>query len=346
MAEPDQQPTDPAPASDDELLLAAITALDGRPAWLFTVAATWGSSPRPAGSLLLVNADGRETGSVSGGCVEADLARRSAAGEFDNGPLPRLIRYGVDADDARRFGIPCGGQLDLLVERIEDPTPWRLLQQRVAARGSLRRRLCLATGEASLHRLPDNAAEPTRFQFDGETAERTFGPRLQLLIIGAVHITRHLVPIARALGYRVIVCDPRRERLAEFVGLGAETDHRMPDDCVRDRTDDARSAVVALTHDPKLDDMALMEALTSRAFYVGALGSRRTQQARKERLLSLGVAPRQAERLHGPVGLPLGGRTPAEIAVSIAAELVAVQHGRDGREGVPNTHTGVTLRTP
>jgi len=142
-----------------------------------------------------------------------------------------------------------------------------------------------------------------------------------------VHITRHLVPMARALGYRVIVCDPRRERLAELAGLGAELDPRMPDDCVRDLADDPRSAVVTLTHDPKLDEMALMEALGGEAFYVGALGSQRTQAARRQRLEDLGVTPAQALRLRGPVGLPLGGRRPAEIAVSIAAELVAVRHG-------------------
>jgi xanthine dehydrogenase accessory factor len=323
------------PVSDDERLLAAIVALGERPGWLFTVAATWGASPRPPGSLLLLDADGRETGSVSGGCVEADLLRRVRDGEFDAAPLPRLISYGVDSDEALRFGIPCGGRLDLLVERIEDPAPWRLLEERVIARASLRRRLCLTTGEASLHLAASTGADDAIFHFDGSTAERTFGPCLRLVVIGAVHITRHLVPMARALGYRVIVCDPRRERLAELAGLGAELDPRMPDDCVRDLADDPRSAVVTLTHDPKLDEMALMEALGGEAFYVGALGSQRTQAARRQRLEDLGVTPAQALRLRGPVGLPLGGRRPAEIAVSIAAELVAVRHGgatarRDG----------------
>jgi xanthine dehydrogenase accessory factor len=262
---------------------------------------------------------------VSGGCIEADLVSRAHAGELDAEPLPRVISYGVDAADASRFGIPCGGRLDLLVERIGDLAPWRLLQERVAQRLSLRRRLCLATGEASLHPIPADASETDAFHFDGATAERAFGPRLQLIVIGAVHIAHHLVPIARALGYRVVVCDPRRERLADLDGLGAELDGRMPDDCVRALADDPRSAIVALTHDPKLDEMALMEALGSRAFYVGALGSERTQQARRERLLSLGVAPEHVRRLHGPVGLSLGGRTPAAIAVSIAAELIAVR---------------------
>jgi xanthine dehydrogenase accessory factor len=332
------------PASDDEVLLDAIAALGERPAWLFTVAATWGASPRPAGSLLLVDADGRETGSVSGGCVEADLVRRVGGGEFGQGPLPRLLRYGVDAADAARFGMPCGGRLDLIVERIIDPTPWQVLHERVAARGSLRRRVCLTTGEASLHPLDTHGStdhpEPAPFTFDGRTAERTFGPRLQLIIIGAVHITRHLVPIARALDYRVVVCEPRRERHADLAGLGAVLDARMPDDCVRALADDPRSAVVALTHDPKLDEMALMEALGSRAFYVGALGSRRTQEARRERLLGLGLTPAQVARLHGPVGLPLGGRTPAAIAVSIAAELVAIREGGGGNHRPRDTGAG------
>jgi xanthine dehydrogenase accessory factor len=312
--------------SDDERLLAAILALDGRRGWLFTVLATWGSAPRPPGSLLLLDANGGETGSVSGGCVEADLASRMRAGEFSDSQLPRKLSYGVDAEDARRFGIPCGGRLDLLVEAISDPTPWRIIQRRVLDRGLMRRSVCLATGEASLHLPAEHEPAPATFHCDEQRVARTFGPALRLLIIGAVHITQHLVPIARALGYRVVVCDPRPERLGELSGLGAELDRRMPDDSVRALANDPSCAVVALTHDPRLDDMALMEALDSAAFYVGALGSRRTQQARRERLAQLGLDASRIERLHGPVGLPLGGRLPAEIAVSIAAELIAARN--------------------
>ena len=312
-------------SSDDDAIVDALCALDQCIGWLFTVAATWGSSPRPAGSLLLIDADGRETGSVSGGCVEADLVERCRRGEFD-ATCPALISYGVDADDARRFGLPCGGRLKLIVERIDDPRPWRLLARQVAARDVVERRLCLDSAEVSLHRAPP--PEIPDFTFAERTACRLFGPRLQLIVIGAVHITHHLLPIAQALGYRVVVCDPRRERLAEFAATGAELDSRMPDDCVRALADDARSAVVALTHDPKLDDMALMEALTCRAFYVGALGSRRSQQSRRERLSQLGLPADAIARLHGPVGLDLGGKTPAEIAVAIAAELIACRYGR------------------
>lgn len=315
---------DAAPASDDERLLAAILALDGRPGWLFTVVATWGASPRPPGAMLLLDADGQETGSVSGGCVEDDLRRRVRSGEFDAG-LPRLLSYGVETEDAARFGIPCGGRLDVLVEVITEPAPWRLLRRAISERRRLRRRVCLATGEASLHKVPGAATAPGTFRFDGETLERDFGPGLRIIIIGAVHITRHLLPMARALGYDVVVCDPRPGRLVELTALGATLDGRMPDDCVRDLADDPSSAVVALTHDPRLDDMALMEALGSRAFYVGALGSSRTQAARRERLKQLGLSEAQVQRLHGPVGLPLGGRLPAEIAVSIAAELIRVR---------------------
>jgi len=313
-------------SSDDETILDMLCALDQGAGWLFTVAATWGSSPRPVGSLLLIEADGRETGSVSGGCVEADLVERSCRGEFDV-ICPGLISYGVDADDARRFGLPCGGRIDLIVERIDDPAPWRRLAGRVAARSIVQRCLCLDTAEVSLNRYPP--PETPDFAFTQRIACRLFGPRLQLIVIGAVHIARHLLPIALALGYRVVVCDPRRERLVEFEETGAELDRRMPDDCVRALADDPRSAVVALAHDPKLDDMALMEALTCRAFYVGALGSRRSQQARRERLGELGLPAEAIARLHGPVGLDLGGKTPAEIAVAIAADLIACRHGRE-----------------
>jgi len=310
--------------SDDERILAALAGLSA-PGWLFTVAATWGASPRPPGSLLLIDGNGRETGSVSGGCVEADLVDRVRRGDFDQGE-PRLISYGVDADEARRFGLPCGGRLDLIVERIDETSSWRILKDRVADRGVMLRQLCLDTGEASLH--PETSLDTAEFSVEQRTVRRLFGPRLQLIIIGAVHITEFLEPIARSLGYRVIVCDPRPERLSDYQAAGIDTDARMPDDCVRALADDPRSAVVALTHDPKLDDMALMEALLGRAFYVGALGSRRTQAARRQRLAELGLPAEAIARLRGPVGLPLGGKTPAEIAVSIAAELVATRYER------------------
>jgi xanthine dehydrogenase accessory factor len=310
--------------SPDEAILSAICAQrPGEVSWLFTVAATAGSSPRPPGSLLLVDAVGRQTGSVSGGCVEDDLVARVRAGQFDDGG-PQLISYGITREEAQRFGLPCGGRLDLLVERVEELAQWRILREAVAGRRTLARRVGRKTGEISLHPAGDG---PT-FLFEPAYVTRVFGPVWQILVIGATQIARFLAPIAHGLGYRVLVCEPRREQAQGWNLAEAELDARMPDDVVKAYGDDARSAVVALTHDLRLDDMALMEALSSRAFYVGALGSRRSQESRRSRLATLGLSPDAISRLRGPVGLPLGGRTPPEIAVAIAADLIAVRHQR------------------
>lgn len=322
--------------TDDEILDAVCALPDGAPAWLFTVVGTWGSSPRPPGSLLLIDGHGRQTGSVSGGCVEQDLVERVRGGRVAGG-TPASISFGADPGESARLGLPCGGRLDLMVERVEASAQWHLLRQRVAAREAVERRVCLRTGEVSLH-----AADPRdAFRLEpGASLSRVFGPRWQMVIIGATHIARFLVPIVQSLSYRTVVCDPREDQREAWDLSGTELDPGMPDDVVAARADDPRSAVVALTHDPKLDDLALMQALTGRAFYVGALGSRRTQQSRRARLAELGLAPEQIARLHGPVGLPIGGRTPPEIAVAIAAEIVAIRYGRDrvlaedGRFGV------------
>lgn len=310
-------------SADQEVLRALAEWPASQGVDLFTVARTWGSSPRPPGSLLAIREDGLQAGSVSGGCVEEDLAQRVAAGEFKRGG-PRLVRYGVGTDQARRFGLPCGGQLELLVERIRAREPWQRLLGALQARRCLERRVCLGTGEASLH----PAGPDARFRFDGENLSKVFGPQWQLLIIGANQVARYLAPIARSLDYRVVVCDPRQEQAGYWDLADIELDRGMPDDVVRARADDGRSAVVALTHDPKLDDMALMEALTSEAFYVGALGSERSSEQRRQRLLQLDVPAPSLLRLRAPVGLPIGGRTPPEIAVSIAADLTATRHGR------------------
>jgi len=311
-------------SADQEILGALTSAGFGEPAWLFTVAATWGSSPRPAGSMLLIDSEGRSTGSVSGGCVEEDLAERVRSRDLE-ADGPRIISYGVTRDEAHRFGLPCGGRLDLLVERVGDAGQWRILRDAVERREALVRRVCLRTGEVSLHPAGD---EPG-FRFKaGHHLTRVFGPRWQLLIIGANQISSFLAPIARSLGYRVIVCDPRDDEARWWGSQDADLVPGMPDDVVRSKAEDPRSAVVALTHDPKLDDMALMEALTSRAFYVGALGSRLSTERRLERLRTLGLTDLDLGRLRGPIGLPIGGRTPPEIAVSIAAELTACRHGR------------------
>ena len=237
----------------------------------------------------------------------------------------RRGRTGPACEGGRiRQGLPCGGRLDLLVERIEAVGPWRKLVEALENRRCLARRVCLGTGEASLH--PAGAGPD--FHFDGRDLIKVFGPRWELIIIGANQVARYLVPLARSLDYHVVVCDPRDEVLASWDLPEAELTRSMPDDLVKGRATDPRCAVVALTHDPKLDDLALMEALLSPAFYVGALGSRRSSEKRRQRLLSLEVPESAVDRLSGPVGLPIGGRSPPEIALAIAAELTAVRHGR------------------
>jgi xanthine dehydrogenase accessory factor len=311
-------------SADREVLSAAADWLDaGHGVYLVTVARTWGSSPRPPGSLLAVRADdARFAGSVSGGCVEDDLSARLAAGGASQ-TLPRIERYGVTPDQTHRFGLPCGGRLDLVVEQLASAGPLRHILQAMHARRLTARRVCLATGEASLH-----AAERAQnFSFDGENLVKVFGPAWRLVLIGAGQLSRYVAQMAQALDYEIIVCDPREEYATQWQAADAVLDTRSPDEAVSEHARDARTAVIALTHDPKLDDLALMEALASPAFYVGALGSHANNARRRARLAQLELPPSAIGKLHAPVGLPIGSRTPAEIAVAILAELTAVRNG-------------------
>ncbi|HEX9627109.1 MAG TPA: XdhC family protein [Acidiferrobacterales bacterium] len=310
-------------SADEEVLRAARDWLAaGRAVWLFAVAQTWGSSPRPPGALMVASEAGELRGSVSGGCVEADILERVAHGRLTVAE-PEILRYGVTRDDAERFGLPCGGHLEIVVERLDAGEPLERLLEAVGTRRLVARRLCLATGEVSLHRL----SAPQPFRYDGRDLVRPFGPGFRLLIIGAGQASRLLAEMALALDYQVIVCDPREEYARAWQVERATLDTRMPDDAVRALATDAVSAVVALTHDPRLDDLALLEALNADTFYVGALGSRANNAKRRARLTALGIAPERVARLHGPVGLPIGSRTPAEIAVAVLAELTALRHG-------------------
>ncbi|MDS4042626.1 MAG: XdhC family protein [Candidatus Competibacter sp.] len=292
----------------------------GRRVALVTVVATWGSAPRPVGALLALDEDGQPCGSVSGGCVEDDLAARLRA-RFPTGC--EVVKYGVTAEDARRFGLPCGGTLQLVVEPLAGVDALRPALAALERGELLARRVRLADGAASFQ----PATPEDRLTFDGEVLTQVFGPRWRLLIVGAGQIAFYLASMAQALDYRVLVCDPRAEYAREWTVAGAELLPGMPDDVARAIAPDRRTAIVALTHDPKLDDMALMEALKSDAFYVGALGSAATTARRRERLALLDVTPEELARLRGPVGLLIGSRTPPEIAVSILAELTALRHG-------------------
>jgi xanthine dehydrogenase accessory factor len=302
----------------------------GHAVTLVTVVETWGSAPRPPGALLAVRDDGVVSGSVSGGCVEDDLIARTKAGL--NQPLeqratkPAMIAYGVSKEEAARFGLPCGGTLRLVQEPLID-THWIAeLLQRTADHRLVARTLTLASGAVALH----EASRGQAMQFDGLRLTTLFGPRWRLLLIGAGQLSQAVAAMATALDFEVLVCDPREEyahSLFDRPLANVRRVHGMPDDVVRELQADAHTAIVALTHDPKLDDMALLEALASDAFYVGALGSRRNQATRKQRLAEhFDMTTAQLDRLHGPVGLRIGARTPAEIAVSIVAEIIQVKN--------------------
>jgi xanthine dehydrogenase accessory factor len=314
----------PLYSTDREVLETAITWLDeGRRVALVTVAKTWGSSPRPAGALLLMDTNGAFVGSVSGGCVEEDLVARYQAGQLGE-QLPTLVDYGIDREAATRLGLPCGGRLELLVEQPESAAPLRCLLDRVGAGELVARRVCLTTGEVSLHAVP---AATATFTCNDETLTKVFGPCWLLLLIGDGQLSRYVTQLALMLDYRVIICDPRDVPVVVPVPERVERVSMMPDDAVRAYVQHARSVVVALTHDPKLDDMALFDALQSPAFYVGALGSQLNSEQRRTRLHTLGLTAAQLQRLHAPVGLRISSHAAPEIALSIMAEVTALRNG-------------------
>ncbi|MEI7516395.1 MAG: XdhC family protein [Betaproteobacteria bacterium] len=308
----------------------------GHAVTLVTVVQTWGSAPRPPGALLAVRDDGSVSGSVSGGCVEDDLIARtksaftrlvaqSATPVQVAAPanLPSEIVYGVSKEEATRFGLPCGGTLRLVHEPLLDASWIAALLERTAAHQLVARTLVMATGAVTL----DTAQRGQDLAFDGQTLTTVFGPKWRLLLIGAGQLSQAVAQMAGLLDFEVLVCDPREDYAATLDLRLVQRLEGMPDDVVREMLPDPHTAIVALTHDAKLDDMALLEALKSDAFYVGALGSGRTQAARKARLKEhFDMTDTELARLHGPVGLRLGAKTPAEIAVSILAEIVQVKN--------------------
>lgn len=277
----------------------------GQRALLATVTRTWGSSPRPVGSIMALRQGGAVVGSVSGGCIEDDLVHRFAPAVPD-GP-PQRLTYGVSADEAHRFGLPCGGTLELALEFNPDADALAALVAALDA-GHMRERSI---------RWPD-----------GSVFSHRFGPAWRLLLIGAGQLGEYLATMALFNGFAVTVCDPRDEYRSSWSLAQVDWMPGMPDDAVLAMRPDARSAIVALTHDPKLDDMALLEALLTDAFYVGAIGSRRNQATRRERLQQhFDLPPERLARLRGPIGIHIGSKTPAEIAVSVMAEILAVRNG-------------------
>lgn len=311
--------------SQDILSRALQWLNEGHSFVLFTVVNTWGSSPRPPGSMMALRDDGHVIGSVSGGCIEYDLIDRLKKEGVPK--QPGMISYGVNADEARRFGLPCGGTIRLVQEPFTTANAaasLKKLLEMLEQRQVVTRTLFFDTAIVTLH--PAESQDILRC--DENRFVHVFGARYRLLIIGAGQVGELLAQIALSLEFAVTVCDPRVEYSSVWTLENTTLTGGMPDDTVLAMKIDTRTAVVALTHDPKLDDMALIEALASPAFYVGALGSRRNNDARRQRLLAFDLDESQIARLHGPAGLEIGSHTPAEIAVSIAAEIIAVKNNR------------------
>ena len=289
---------------------------------LGTIVRTWGSAPRPVGALVAIRDDGQVVGSVSGGCVEDDLIEKTKKNILEK-EKPVLVTYGVTNEEATRWGLPCGGTLQLVMEPLSEESRIGDLLAQISNQVLVKRRLDMASGRATL--------EPGRWQdvleFDGKVLCAVHGPRWRLVLIGAGQLTRYLAEMARMLDYHVVVVDPREEYAGGWDVPGIPLDRGMPDDVVRELNMDGHSAIVALTHDPKLDDLALMEALKSAAFYVGAIGSKKNNDARRLRLREFDLSEGEIARLRGPVGLYIGSKTPPEIAVAILAEMTAVRHG-------------------
>jgi xanthine dehydrogenase accessory factor len=320
----------------------------GRRVALATVVATWGSAPRTLGSRMAVSADGSASGSVSGGCVEGAVIE-AASGVLSRGQ-PRLLRFGVPDDTAWSVGLACGGTIEVFVEPLDDdfflPARDALNAERpvavaevlsgaglgrrgvVPADGLVSGSLDAASLEIARAALAEGRSRRAPLP-DGELFVDVLLPSPRLIVVGGVHIAVALVPLARRMGFRTVVVDPRRafgspERFPEADEIVAD----WPEPALARLRVNAGTAVAVLAHDPKLDDPAVIAALGSPAFYVGALGSTRTQEKRRARLLGAGVSEEALRRLHAPIGLDLGGRSPEEIALSIMAEVVAARHGR------------------
>jgi xanthine dehydrogenase accessory factor len=303
----------------------------GKRALLATVVRTWGSSPRPVGSIMALCEDGVVAGSVSGGCIEDDLIYRHTQAYASQDPskqipsgAPGFVKYGVTADEAHRFGLPCGGTLELLLEYDPDAASLATLVTALESGQSMQRTVRLADGSVTL----EPATTPAELDLTATALINTFGPEYRMLLIGAGHLAEYLATMALFSGFTVTVCDPREEYRSGWSVTGARVVSDMPDDVVLAFKPDRRSCVVALTHDPKLDDLALLEALKTEAFYVGAIGSRRNNDARKQRMIDyFDQTDASLQRLRGPIGIYIGSKTPPEIAVSVMAEILAVKNG-------------------
>ncbi len=316
-------------AVDEEVISKVQAWLEaGRNCWLATVIGTWGSSPRPVGSLLACDPDGHIVGSLSGGCVEDDLLEKLTRGELARDSA-QFFTYGVSDEESEKFGLPCGGSLRIVIEPLAPDPETRShidsLTQALKERRHVQRTVDL--NKQIKLTVDADGYVPLEWDEDNQRLNHTYGPQQQLFIIGAGMVSQYLASMAQNLDYAITVCDPRQQMLDDFPIEGINRVCDMPDDAVRAMASDSSSAIVALTHDPRIDDMGLMEALKTDAFYVGALGSTRTSAKRRERLKELDLSDAELDRLHAPVGLPIGSKTPPEIAIAILAEITAVKAG-------------------
>lgn len=340
---------DRPPAHEDIIGTALDWHRAGRGAALATVVETWGSAPRPVGSQLAISGAGEIMGSVSGGCVEGAVVVEAL--EALEAGRPRLLRFGVSNEEAFSVGLACGGTIRVLVEPLGQSAPALapdLLEALAAARAGRRGVALLTRLEHWERRLvptgtaadpagagpggPDAQTLAARFRADRSGIEDDWfvaihNPPLRLVVVGAVHIAQPLVAMARLAGYDPFLVDPRETFGAEHRFPGEAISHDWPDEALAAHGLDPRTAVVTLTHDPKLDDPAIRTALESDCFYLGCLGSTRTHAARLERLRAAGVAEAALERIHAPVGLAIGAKSPAEIAVAILAQITARLRG-------------------
>lgn len=311
---------------DFEVLDASARWLrEGHRVMLVTVVKTWGSAPRPTGAMLAIRGDGTIVGSVSGGCVEDDLIARLTASDAVSWRGPESVRYGVSSEEAHRFGLPCGGTLELVLEPLNASSGIDRVRDSIQTGQLVLRSVDMRSGNVILRQ----AKQTDALSFDGRHLVTVHGPRYRMLVIGSGQLSRYLCQIATGLDYQITVCDPRIEYADTWDVPSTSLVRTMPDDTVIDMKLDARSAVITLTHDPKLDDLALMEALKTPAFYVGALGSRRNNDARRERLMEFDLGKEEVMRLRGPAGIYIGSRTPPEIALSILAEITAARNEVD-----------------
>lgn len=315
---------------DHQVITQALAWVrDGHPIWLCTVLATYGSAPRAPGAMLVARRGGHYVGSLSGGCVEEAFLEELVAGDFDR--VVTLRRYGESDEERQQLALPCGGVLEVLIEHRAPDNSWlshlEVLYQALRGQRRLVRRIDIEDG--AFQARDDDVAEGPCVVRRPTSVDIRIGPVLRLLLAGLSPVSEACAHFARALGHEVIVCDPCPEMREGFSVDGVTVVPQLPSTFIAAGGCHAATAVVALTHDPRNDDLAMIEAVRTEAFYIGVMGSRRTSDVRATRLLrSGGLSQADIDRIHMPIGLDLGSKTPAEIALAVMADVVRAYHGR------------------